>query len=254
MQLTWKKSKYGWFDAYTPEGIKLKVPSVTAVIATAKDPEMETFIEEVGEEQAKKIIKLAADRGTVMHYYLENYYRAIKLKGDPDKALLYTQAKTPQMIQKEGISEKSLKTGRDLFYQLYESSMPSEIHHVLGLENKIASFSNLYRGQYDINYITNDGKIVITDYKTSSAMVEVGSTKEYKMKMQLAGYWAAYEEMYPKVKLDYAKLWISVKGQGPQEINIGRDDKEKYLIEFLDLCKKYHKSINQEQYLYLKDI
>ena len=85
-------------------------------------------------------------------------------------------------------------------------------------------------------------------------MVEVGSTKEYKMKMQLAGYWAAYEEMYPKVKLDHAKLWISVKGQGPQEINIGRDDKEKYLIEFLDLCKKYHKSINQEQYLCLKDI
>lgn len=249
MVLNWKKSYYGWWDAYTPDGIKIKVPSVTAIVNFMDDPEMDKWVDEVGEEQAQKIMKLAADRGTVMHYYLENYYRAIKTKGDRNKALLYTQIKTPEMAKKDGIAETSIKTGRNLFYQLYESKMHSEIYHVLGLENKIASFSKLYRGKYDINYITNDAKNIITDFKTSSSNVKPGSTKERKMKLQLAGYWTAYEEMFPKVKLDYAKLWISVKGGVPQEISINKKEKEECMIEFLDLCKRYHESLGQEKYI-----
>jgi len=249
MDLSWKKSYYGWWDAYTPEGIKLKVPSVTTIANFKDDPELDNWIEEVGPEAAERIMKLAADRGTVMHYYLENYYRAIKLKGDREKALLYTQNKTPELAKQEKIAESSIKIGRDLFYQLYESSMHDEIHHVLGLENKIASFNYMFRGKYDINYITSNAKNVITDFKTSSSNVEPGSVKERKMKLQLSGYWTAYEEMYPKVKLDYAKLWISVKGGSPQEIYIDRDEKEDCWVEFIELCKKYHASIGQEQYI-----
>jgi hypothetical protein len=249
MDLNWKKSYYGWWDAYTADGTKIKVPSVTAIVNFMDDPEMDKWVEEIGEEQAQKIMKLAADRGTVMHYYLENYYRAIKSRGDMNKALLYTQRKTPEMAKGEGIAESSIKIGRDLFYQLYESSMSSEIYQVLGLENKIASFNNLYRGKYDINYITNDGKNIITDFKTSSSNVKIGSTKERKMKLQLAGYWTAYEEMFPNIKLDYAKLWISVKDGMPQEISINKEEKENCMFEFLDLCKKYHESIGQGQYI-----
>lgn len=251
----WKTSYYGWWDAYTEKDKKLKVPSVTAVVNMKPDPDMDKFIEEVGEEAAERIMKLAAARGTVLHKFMENYYLAFAAKGDIEKALLYTQKKTLIDIQKEKevIEEAQIRTGRNMFYSLLNAFRPNsdnpEVHTVLGLEHKIANFTMPYRGQYDINYLwQNANKLnnVITDYKSSSSLVEKGSVKESKYKLQLSGYWKAYE-LITGNELDYAKLWIAIKNSDVcQEIIIDRHEIEDLYAEFTELCTAYHTANRQK--------
>jgi len=83
--ITWKQGYYGWWNAYDEKGTKLVVPSVSKVVDSKDDPELDNWIEEVGEEAAKRIMKLAADRGTVLHTYMENYFLAWAKKGQPRK-------------------------------------------------------------------------------------------------------------------------------------------------------------------------
>jgi hypothetical protein len=249
--ITWKKGYYGWWNAYDETGKKLVVPSVTKVVDSKDDPELDTFREEVGEEQFQKIMKLAADRGTAFHKFMENYYLAFAAKGDLEKALLYTQTKSIQQLKEEKIAEKQIETGRGMFYQMLESFAPNsdspEVHEVLGLEHKVVNFKIPYRGAYDINYLwpsMNKLNNVITDYKSASSYVEKGSVKERKYKLQLSGYWSAYEQMTGN-SLDVAKIWVSVKNSGTQEIMIGRSEYNDLWEEFVDLCTHFHNQHGQ---------
>lgn len=249
--ITWKKGYYGWWSAYDEKGNKLVIPSVSKVVDSKDDPELDNWIEEVGEEAANRIMKLAADRGTALHKFMENYYLAFASKGDLKKSLLYTQRKTVQQLKEEKIAEKQIETGRNMFYQLLESfNMESdnpEVHKVLGLENKVANFTIPYRGAYDINYLwpaMNKLNNVITDYKSSSSFIEKGSVKERKYKLQLSGYWSAYEQMTGN-ELDVAKIWVSVKNSGTQEIMIGRHEYNDLWEEFQDLCIHFHNQHGQ---------
>lgn len=249
--ITWKKGYYGWWNAYDENGTKLKVPSVSAVVSSKDDPELDNWIQEVGEEAANRIMKLAADRGTVLHKFMENYYLAYAAKGDLEKALLYTQRKSLDQLQKEDIAVKQIETGRQMFYQLLEAFAPNsdnpEVHKVLGLEHKIVNFTMPYRGAYDINYLwpaMNKLNNVITDYKSSSSAIEKGSTKERKYKLQLSGYWTAYEQMTGR-QLDAAKIWVSIKNAGTQEIMIGRSEYNDLYQEFTELCVHFHEQHGQ---------
>jgi hypothetical protein len=250
--ITWKKGYYGWWNAYNDKGKKLVIPSVSKVVDSKDDPELDKWIEEVGEEEANRIMKLAADRGTVMHLFMENFFLALAAKGDIEKALLYTQKKSLQRVQKDGIKETQIVTGRNMFYQLLESFAPNsdnpEVHKVLGLEHKVVNFTLPYRGAYDINYLwsaANKLNNVITDYKSASSYIEKGSTKERKYKLQLSGYWAAYEQMTGN-QLDFAKIWVSVKNAGTQEILISRPEYNDLFAEFTELCEHFHKTHNQD--------
>lgn len=155
--ITWKKGYYGWWSAYDENGNKLVIPSVSKVVDSKDDPELDNWIEEVGEEVANRIMKLAADRGTALHRFMENYFMAWAKKGDPDKSLLYTQRKSLEQLKLDKIAPKQIETGRKMFYQLLESFNVGgdypEVHQVLGLENKVANFELPYRGAYDINYL-----------------------------------------------------------------------------------------------------
>lgn len=249
--ITWKKGYYGWWNAYDEKGKKLKVPSVSAVVSSKDDPELDNWIKEVGEEAAERIMKLAGDRGTVLHTFMENFYLALAAKGDVEKALLYTQKKSLDQVQKQGIKETQIKTGRSMFYQLLEEFAPNgenpEVHKVLGLEHKVVNYLMPYRGAYDINYLTStESKLfnVITDYKSASSKIEEGSVKERKYKMQLSGYWTAYEQMTGQ-ELDLAKIWVSIKGGGTQEIKIGRHEYNDLYAEFTELCVHFHEQHGQ---------
>ena len=241
--IEWKQSFYGWWDAYI-RGEKIKVPSISAIVEQIPDPGWDNFVSEVGEEKANKILKLAGDRGTVMHMLLENYYTAKAIKGDDSKAIKYTLQKTAEQLKSKDIEEVSINTGKQLFYKLKDSEISQKIARVVGLEKMIASFKYFYRGKYDITFLTNDNKRCITDFKASSREVESGSVKEQKYKMQLVGYWQGYEEMTGK-ELDFANLWISIKNSEPQEISISKKDKELLLPQFNDLCRQWHEKNDQ---------
>lgn len=262
MAVKWKQGYYKWWDAYDENENKLIVPSVSKVVDMKPDPDLDKWIEEVGEEKAKIIMEAAANRGTSMHLFLENFYLAFSYKNNHNlkKALLYTQKKTPDLLLKDNIPEVSIKTGRKLFYQLLEdlgayskfgkvNQKNHVIKKVLGLETMIANFTLPYRGKYDINFVTRDntGKPinVLCDYKSAGSLIKPNTIKERKMKLQLAGYWNAYEQD-AKYSLDKAMLWVSTKSQGTQKISIDRKEYEDCWSEFKELCQQFHKEHNQD--------
>jgi hypothetical protein len=255
--ITWRKGRYGYWGAYKVNDItkvedKLIVPSVTAVVNSKDDPELDNWIETVGKEKAEMIMRLAGNRGTVMHMYMENFYAAWSKEGSHEKSMLYTQKKTNKQLKEDrpDIANKQIQTGRSLFYELLEEfGFVTEVHKVLGLENKIVNFTIPYRGAYDINYLHKDhksGKLknVITDYKSASSFIKNDSVKERKYKLQLSGYWEAYEKMFNK-ELDSAKIWVSIKNGGTQEIQINKEEKTDLFAEFTELCEHFHKENNQ---------
>lgn len=242
--IIWKEGYYGWWDAYL-NGNKLLVPSITKIVDLIPDPGMDEWVKNVGEEKAKSIMKLAADRGTVMHTLLEHYYLAKSIKGDPQKALLYAIQKTNIVLKTQDIDTVSFRTGTKLFEQLKDSLMDGEIYKLTGLEKIIANFQYFYRGKYDISYTDPNNMRYITDFKASSSAVEPNSIKEKKYKVQLVGYWLAYEMMTGK-SLDYAKLWISTKNNGVQEISVTKEEKNSIEPYFISLCDQWHKENGQD--------
>jgi len=248
--ITWKIGRYGWPSAYDSRGNKLITPSVSAVVSSKDDPELENWIKEVGEEKAALISKMSMDRGTSMHKFLENYYIALSRKGNPIKSLLYTQKKTILDLEKEDIKDVSIKTGRTLFYQLKETfENQEEIYKVLGTEKKIIGYDLGFRGMYDINYIQKRNNRlfnILGDYKSAGNPIDKGSTKERKYKLQLAGYWYAYELDSPH-RLSGAKIWVSIKNYGTQEISVtDRNEYEDLFAEFKELALHFHKINNQD--------
>ena len=71
---------------YTIEGKSKPLPSVTTVLGQTQPKEkqesLERWRQKVGREEAKRITREAGDRGTAMHYYLEQL-----IQGTPTKDL-----------------------------------------------------------------------------------------------------------------------------------------------------------------------
>lgn len=246
----WKIGTSGWPGAYDESGKKLITPSVSAIVNSKEDPDLDNWIKEVGEEKAAIISKMSMDRGTAMHKFLENYYLALAIKKDPDKSLLYAQKKSVNDLKEENIQDVSINTGRNLFYQIKEEfDNRQEIYKVLGTEKKIIGYELGYRGMYDINYIKkqyNKLQNIITDYKSASSPIKEKSIKERKYKLQLAGYWYAYE-VSTSSNLSAAKIWVSIKNYGTQEIAItDRKEYEDLFDEFKELAVHFHTKNNQD--------
>jgi hypothetical protein len=251
----WKPGNYGYYGAYL-NGEKLNIPSVTTIVSMLPDPELDAWIEAVGVEQAEIIKTRAANRGTSMHIYLENYFDNFSKTRDHNKSLLHTQKKSLHFLRDiEKIPEAELKLGRSLFYKIIEEFKNiDEVSYVIGLESKIFHPLAAYRGAYDINYlkdVNGDYQNVITDYKTSSKRVQKGSVKEQKYLLQLAAYWMAYEHL-KKTELNQAKLWIAIKDGDTQEIKIGKEEARKHYKTFSKLCNEYHTKHNQNTKLFEK--
>lgn len=64
--IKWVKDDRGLPSCY----YKIKIPSVSTIISECiPDPEYDKFVKDVGKEKAEKIMKLAGQRGTAMHFF-----------------------------------------------------------------------------------------------------------------------------------------------------------------------------------------
>ena len=81
----------------SPSGIQL--PSITSILGWFKKDSLKEWREKVGEEEANKISRRAAGRGTKVHHMAEDY-----LNNDP----VYTQGEMPHVIQLWNALKKSI--------------------------------------------------------------------------------------------------------------------------------------------------
>ena len=210
------------------DGEEFNFKSVTTILSKLKDPEVAGLLAEIGKEQFDKISQNAADRGSVMHMYMENYAKYLMKTGDREKSLEYTQKKTP--IDFKDTDPKIFEKGRNLFYNLYHSEFMDEFYKPLMIEGLMVSFKYKYAGRTDIIYVNNDMEIILGDYKSSSKILEYSSNKVVKYKMQLAAYINAFEEMYNK-EIKQGIVWVS-SAQGWQKFVLTKYEYPIYLEYF----------------------
>lgn len=240
--ISWEKG----FKDYPTAYLKLKTPSITTIISDMiDDPEFEEWKKNVGED-AEKILKYCADRGTSMHVFCENFYPKYTETKSKPLSLEHTLIESPKILINEGILENSIIKGRDLFYKLYNSGITDKICDVKGTEIKLHSPKLFVRGALDILYVDN-GKLYVSDFKNGSKPIITGSIKEMKYKVQLGGYAQMIEDKSNGgIKVSGSSIiCANTANTEVQEILLEGEELQFYKDTFSELAKGWHEKNNQ---------
>lgn len=154
-----------------------KVPSVTTILSATKSSEAKASLENwrnrVGEENAKRIMEEASERGTFMHAFLEEY---IAGRWAP------SESKTENILENQA-SRMAMHIIRDAFHKVDE---------VWGSEVPLF-YPGIYAGTTDCVGI-HDGKQAIMDYKQTNKPKRREWIDDYFI--QLTMYGNAHNELY----------------------------------------------------------
>lgn len=160
-----------WYD--TPYG---HYPSITTVLGVTESEErkasLQAWRDGVGHEEADRITREAADRGTVVHLLCERF-----LKGEPLAA----------PIDGKPVTEEELGTFNSIKLKV------AKIEEVWGQEVALYSTSLELAGRCDLIAVYK-GRPVIIDFKTSRKLKTYDDIENYKL--QLTFYGTAHNEMF----------------------------------------------------------
>ncbi len=164
----------------TPEGT---FPSITTMLgATANKTWLQRWIDSIGEEEANRIKEAAAERGTILHNYLERLYEEYDCP---------TKEQAKSFIASSGLNEEKpfIRTMTvELIKHLLANNFRSVSQEfvVWDSELKIA-------GRCDGVGYWND-KLVVIDYKTSRKKKTVSQIKDYYL--QATFYCTAHNKLF----------------------------------------------------------
>lgn len=157
-----------------PDGSK--VPSVTTILDATKPAEaklaLENWRKSVGEQKAREITTEAANRGTRMHKWLEDYVRNNRNMGEPGT--------NPYSIQSYNMAQKIVDEGL------------SNVSEIWGIEVPLY-VAGLYAGTTDACGV-HKGKPAILDYKQTNKPKKLEYVQDYFL--QLAAYGLAHNETH----------------------------------------------------------
>lgn len=180
-------------------------PSVTTVLSSLPKPGLDDWRKSIGEEEADRIMRAAAIRGTAAHTMWELY-----LRNDPN------------------FSRKVMPTTIALFKQL-QPWLDRNIDFLYG--NEIPLFSKALRtaGRCDAIASVN-GRPAVVDFKTSTNPKHIEHIENYFL--QVSCYAIMIEEMYGMVVED-AYVLVAVENGKPQSFPIRtKNYKEKVKVIF----------------------
>lgn len=224
---------------YYDVGLKTKLlPSVTTILGKMTDKSgLDEWRKRVGEDEADRISKFSANRGTIMHQMIEYFLE----KQDLQKAerLKYAQAKIIEFVKSEGYTEDELNIGRKLFYNFYNAGIFDRIKRVLSLEETLWSLKmGGYAGRVDTIYEDFNDNVIILDFKTSKKPKKEEWIENYFM--QISAYFIAYWER-TGIKPGGGQVWISCEDGTPQTFDMSIDTIKKFSKKFLQLVKEFHR-------------
>jgi ATP-dependent exoDNAse (exonuclease V) beta subunit len=198
----------------TPSGRRYKTPegnlypSVTTIFSVDESPHLNEWRERVGAEEADKVTKRAAMRGTYIHSQIEYYLKGEQAPADPIKKMFYGE--------------------------LFKSIVPviEKIGDVHALETPLYSDELQVAGTVDCIGFW-DGKLSVIDFKTSSGKKDKDSIPNYWM--QTAAYAKMWEERTGVVVEDLVIL-MTVDEEEPL---VFVEKKDKWLDKFKEARVKY---------------
>ena len=185
-----------------------KFPSVTTVLGVQDKSGLDEWRKRIGEEEAKKIMTQASNRGSDVHLIAENYLNNIKDYGKGRMPVNVMTFNTLKPILDSRVN--------NIYFQ--EAPLYSRKIKTAGRVDLIAEF---------------DGKLSIIDFKTSKKLKESKWIEGYFM--QESFYAAAFYEL-TQIPIKQIVTLIMVDDQKPQ---IFIEQPLKWLPQFIQLRNKY---------------
>lgn len=201
----------------TPGG---PAPSVTTILSSIPNPELEAWRERIGQEEVDRITTEAARIGTFMHDMLEHYVCGTEYPetGDPLEKIAKQMFSCIKMLGFRGVSE------------------------VWGVEVAL-HFQDVYAGRTDLVAIYEKAPAII-DYKNSRFNKKAEYVEKYKL--QLAGYSMAHEDMFGE-PIHQGVLLIGIrpnpqynKPPSLQKIVVQREEMDQYKAKWVNVLETYY--------------
>ena len=201
----------------TPDGFK--VPSVTTVLDKTKPAEsriaLANWRKNVGEKKAQEIVTEAANRGTRMHTFLENY-----IKGD---------------VLKETVSNPYAQQSLTMAKIVIDKGFP-KINEVWGSEVPLY-FPELYAGTTDCCGI-HDGDESILDFKQTNKPKKLEYIGDYFL--QLTAYAMAHNEIH-NTNIRKGVILMCSKDYEYQEFILEPKDFDYWTEQWLKRVEQYYR-------------
>ncbi len=199
----------------TPDG---RYPSITTILSkTSNNVWLHKWREKVGIEEANRISKIATDRGTNVHSYMERFWNGEDILPD----LRNESLDTVQLVSSlTDITKRKI----NLVYA-QEIALWSTTLKVAGRVDKVCQWL---------------GEDVILDYKTAKKNKNL-TTDVRDYRLQICFYRTAHNELFPNRKINKGVILIAVDGKPPQEIVF---DCRPYYPELLMRVNSYYKNFS----------
>ena len=144
-----------------------KYPSVTTILGAMTDKSgIDKWRKRVGEEEADRISKFSANRGTVMHQFCE-YFLGSKKETIREK-LMEAQTLIGPFAKDNSFTDDEVNVGRKLFFNFYNNECFDRIAKVVSIEDTLHSPQmGGYAGRVDIIYENAKAHLIVLDFKSS---------------------------------------------------------------------------------------
>lgn len=199
-----------------------KLPSVTTILNVTQDQAKKEGLKrwraKVGVKEAERITTEAANRGSSMHQYLEDFLHS-KLNLD----LLGHNSRERMMAE-----------------EVIENGLRNQLTEIWGVESCL-HFPNKYAGACDLVGIYN-GQPTILDFKSSTNLKKEEWILDYYL--QGAAYCLAHDEVYG-TNINQVAILICTKDNLFQKFVVDGERLADYKKMFLDKVQQYYDIQNQ---------
>ncbi len=201
----------------TPDG--RRVPSVTTILDKTKPEEARAALaawrRSVGEQKAQQITTEAANRGTRMHKYLEDY-----VKGE---------------ILRESVTNPYAQQSLDMAKIVIKEGFP-KINEVWGSEVPLY-YPGLYAGTTDCCGVHEDQEAIL-DFKQTNKPKKLEHISDYFL--QLTAYALAHNEVH-KTNIRKGVILMCSKDYAYQEFILKPEDFDYWTNQWFDRVEQYYR-------------
>jgi genome maintenance exonuclease 1 len=201
----------------TPDG--RRVPSVTTILDKTKPEEARAALaawrRSVGEQKAQQITTEAANRGTRMHKYLEDY-----VKGE----MLRESVTNPYAQQSLDMAKIVIKEGFPKINEVWGSEVP-------------LYYPGLYAGTTDCCGVHEDQEAIL-DFKQTNKPKKLEHISDYFL--QLTAYALAHNEVH-KTNIRKGVILMCSKDYAYQEFILKPEDFDYWTNQWFDRVEQYYR-------------
>lgn len=182
-------------------------PSVTTVLGSQENKELEEWKKAVGEEEAKAISRRATRRGTIVHDMCENYLN-------------------------NSLDDSKYNMLNFMSFNPIKKILDKHVDEIVAIETPLYSHKLKSAGTIDLaaNY---DGLLSAIDFKTSANRKYDDQVTNYRM--QLSAYAFMLEELFG-MKIEQTVIIMTVDGG---ESQIFKNHPKEYLSQYLKIRVKF---------------